>query len=195
MINDTNNKIRYTSYRFFLENGYEATNIRDICKDVEIKPSSLYFYYKSKQDLFFSIYDEIWDNKIKFMKSVEKLHNNLSADMKFKQLFIKTLEYYSNNFLNEKFLLRYHLFPTEEISTLITDRYRYWTNEENKIIEGLINECIEENILDKKRNINEYLRDYKKIISNQIISMLIYNVKISTHDSNTMWKMFQNSYI
>ena len=31
--NSTRDKIFYTSFRLFLENGYEATNIRDICKE------------------------------------------------------------------------------------------------------------------------------------------------------------------
>ena len=195
MINDTNSEIRYTSYRFFLEKGYEATNIRDICKIVNIKPSSLYFYYKSKQDLFFSIYDDIWDEKIKYMKNIEALNSNISSKLKFEKLYIKTIEYIISNILDEKFLLRYHFFPAEDIATLITDRYRYWTKEENRIIEGVINECIEAGILDKGRNINEYLQDYKKFVTNQIINMLIYSVKISLKDQKMIWDIFWSFYI
>lgn len=195
MINDTNGKIRFTAFKFFLEKGYEATNIRDICKIVNIKPSSLYFYYKSKQDLFFSIYDEIWDNKIKFMKNFEELNSNMTPKLKFERLYITTIEYHISNILNEKFLIRYHFFPAEEIVTQITDRYKYWTNEENNIIKNLINGCIEAGTLDKERNINEYLQDYKKLVSNQIINMLIHSVKISLDDQIMIWDKFWSFYI
>lgn len=194
MLNDTNNKIRYTAFKFFLEKGYEATNIRDICKIVNIKPSSLYFYYKSKQDLFFSIYDEIWDKKINYMKNVIELNTNKYLNLKFRDLYIKTLEYHISNILDEKFLLRYHFFPAEEIVTQITDRYKYWTNEENKIIKNLIYECVEAGILDKEINVNEYVQDYKKLVTNQIINMLIYNVKISLEDQLMIWEKFWSFY-
>lgn len=195
MPNDTNDKIRYTSFKFFLEKGYEATNIRDICKVVNIKPSSLYFYYKSKQDLFFSIYDEIWDRKIKFMKNIEIVNSKFTPKLKFESLYIKTIEYHISNILYEKFLLRYHFFPAEEIVTQITDRYKFWTNEENKIIKNLINECIEAGMLDKERNVNEYVQDYKKLVTNQIINMLMYSVKISLEDQVMIWDEFWSHYI
>ncbi|NRW38724.1 TetR/AcrR family transcriptional regulator [Clostridium beijerinckii] len=77
MENSTRDKIFYTSFRLFLENGYEATNIRDICKEVGVKASTIYFYYKSKQDLFFYIYDYIYKDYIDYMESIETMDKNI----------------------------------------------------------------------------------------------------------------------
>jgi AcrR family transcriptional regulator len=193
MINETNDKIRSTSFKFFLDKGYEATNIRDICKVVNIKPSSLYFYYKSKQDLFFSIYDDIWNKKIKYLKNLNELKSNISSDGKLKKLFTETIQYHTEYVLNEKLLLRYHLFPAEEITALLIDRYKFWVNEENKITINIINECIENNILDNKKNAKDYLHAYNRFVSQHVNEMLIYNIKISLIELDFVWDRFWNS--
>ena len=192
MINNTNNNIRYISFKFFLEKGYEATNIRDICFKVDIKPSSLYFYYKSKIELFFSIYDEVWNEKIKYMNNIEELKQNISPKIKFYHLYKKMIEFYAKNIVNEKFLLRYHLFPAEEISTLIRDRFKYWINEENNIILNIINQCLDKKVLDTGRSPNEYLQVYRRFESNLITEMLIYNIKVSPGDIDMLWNEFWN---
>lgn len=193
MINETNDRIRYTSFKFFLEKGYEATNIRDICKIVNIKPSSLYFYYKSKLDLFFSIYDAIWNKKIEYLKNLNELKSNISPDNKLKKLFTETIKYHTANILNEKLLLRYHLYPAEEITSLLIDRYKFWIDEESKITIDIINECIENKILDTRRNAKDYLQEYNRFVSQQVNEMLIYNIKISLEELDFVWERFWNS--
>lgn len=193
MINETNDKIRYTSFKFFLEKGYEATNIRDICKIVNIRPSSLYFYFKSKQDLFFNIYDDIWNKKIKYLENLNELISTTSPDSKLKRLFTETIKYHTENISYEKFLLRYHLFPAEEIITSLIDRYKFWISKKNKITINLINECIENKILDNSKNAKDYLQEYNRFVSQQVNEMLIYNIKISLEELDFVWERFWNS--
>lgn len=193
MINETNDKIRYTSFKFFLEKGYEATNIRDICKIVNIRPSSLYFYFKSKQDLFFNIYDDIWNKKIKYLENLNELISTTSPDSKLKRLFTETIKYHTENISYEKFLLRYHLFPAEEIIPSLIDRYKFWISKKNKITINLINECIENKLLDNSKNAKDYLQEYNRFVSQQVNEMLIYNIKISLEELDFVWERFWNS--
>lgn len=193
MINETNDKIRYTSFKFFLEKGYEATNIRDICSTVDIKPSSLYFYYKSKQELFFSIFDEIWSRKIKFFENITELNNIILPELKFDKLFKMTMDYYSNNLLNEKLILRYHLFPTEEISIELRDRFNFWNNEENRALLNLINQCVGKN--DVEINPNDYLIYYKRFLSLRIFEIITDNIKPSIIEQEILWSKFWNDYL
>jgi AcrR family transcriptional regulator len=194
MINETNEKIRLTSFRSFLEKGYEATNIRDICKEVEIKPSSLYFYYASKQELFISLYDEIWRKKIMFYKSIEETNVNKSFESRLKGLFKVVLDYHSTNILNEKFLLRYHLFPAEEINALINERYNYWKGEENNAFLDLVHKCSSDDVFITEASINNFLLLYKSFISHQIINMITNNIKLTSEELDYYWNRFWNSY-
>lgn len=196
MINETNEKIRYTSFKFFLEKGYEATNIRDICKVVDIKPSSLYFYYKSKQELFLSMYDEIWQQKIKFLENINEPNYISSSELKLKQIFKFIINYHSDNILNEKFLLRYHLFPAEEINTLIKDKYNFWSNEENRTLLNLIYKCKDDKeVFNNETALNDFLFSYKNFLYHQIINMITNNIKPNLQEQDMYWRRFWNSYI
>ena len=48
----THQKIIESAYRYFLEYGYERTNLRDLCADADITTGSLYRHFSSKEDLF-----------------------------------------------------------------------------------------------------------------------------------------------
>jgi AcrR family transcriptional regulator len=195
MINETNDKIRYTSFKSFLEKGYEATSIRDICKEVDIKPSTLYFYYESKCDLFLSIYDEILDRKIAFLVNINVLNDNLSLELKIKWLYKEILNYCSKNILNEKFLLRYHLFPAEEIISSTKDRYNYWKTEENKALLQFIYKYNDKEVFNNDTIINNFLFLYKDFLAHQEINMVINNIKPTTQEIEMYWGRFWNSYI
>ena len=52
---NTKEKILETSLDMFARFGYTAVSIRDICKQVGIKESSVYYHFKNKQ----SILDEL----------------------------------------------------------------------------------------------------------------------------------------
>jgi AcrR family transcriptional regulator len=192
MINNTNDKIRYTAFKLFLERGYEASNIRDICNKVDIKAASLYFYYKSKQELFFSIYDEIWTEEINFIQGIYELKQDISPDMKLYYLFRKTIDYHIHDIVKYKFLLRYHLFPPEEIATIIREKFKCWTNQENKIILDILNECFDKKLLDDNRNINDYLQDFRKFLSLQLTDMIISNIRLSGLELDNLWNRFWN---
>ena len=49
---DTHRKLLESAMRSFLENGYERTNLRDLCAEAGITTGSLYRHFDSKEDLF-----------------------------------------------------------------------------------------------------------------------------------------------
>ena len=49
---DTHQKILESGMKMFLANGYERTNLRDLCADAGITTGSLYRHFESKADLF-----------------------------------------------------------------------------------------------------------------------------------------------
>jgi len=193
LISSTNEKIRYAAFKLFLEKGYEATNIRDICEEVGIKASSLYFYYKSKQELFFSIYDEVWSDKIRFLESIEELKQDISPDIKLYTIFKSAIEYCSKDMAKQKFLLRYHLFPPEELIKMLRDKFKFWTEKEKIIVFDLVKDCIDKKILRSERSITDYLKEYFKFINFQIIEMIISGIKISNSEIYSLWLKFWNS--
>lgn len=49
---ETHRRILESGRRMFLENGFERTNLRDLCRDAGITTGSFYRHFESKEDLF-----------------------------------------------------------------------------------------------------------------------------------------------
>lgn len=192
MVNSTNDKIRYVAFRLFLEKGYEATNIRDICKEVGIKASSLYFYYSSKKELFFSIYDEIWSMRIKKMSEITEARRDMPPNLKLSFLYRKMMEYYSQEMVKQKFLLRYHLFPPEEVSDFLRQRFDSWSDEENQVVLEIIEQCLKEKELDGHRLPKDYLQEYKTFENSRVIEMVVSNIRKNEKENERLWVRFWN---
>lgn len=52
IMSSTKEKILEVALDLFAKNGYSSVSIRDICKQVQIKESSVYYYFKNKQAIF-----------------------------------------------------------------------------------------------------------------------------------------------
>lgn len=185
----TRDKIRYSSFKLFLENGYEATNIRDICKEVGIKASTLYFYYKSKEDLFFYIYDEISLDYIRYIQEIDEVRKYISLEKKLFILLKSKIDYYASDISKRKFILRYHLFPPEELSGSLRRKYKFYAGEEKKVILDIIGNY-KSNDLYKNKNINDYLIEYKNLENYLMYEMTVSGVKISDKLFKNLWDVF-----
>lgn len=52
----------------FSSYGYEETSLKDIAKNVKIKPPSIYAYFESKQALFEQIVNFVIEDYLSFIK-------------------------------------------------------------------------------------------------------------------------------
>lgn len=75
-MNITRKKILDVSLELFSQNGYSAVSIRDICKYVEIKESSVYYHFENKQ----SIFDELMNMFTEYAKGMMTQIENSLAD-------------------------------------------------------------------------------------------------------------------
>ncbi len=71
-MNETKEKILGVSLDLFSRKGFSAVSIRDICKQVEIKESSVYYHFKNKQ----AIFDEIL---CRFQKTANDMMNQFTS--------------------------------------------------------------------------------------------------------------------
>lgn len=92
---NTKEKILRTALRLFSLRGYDAVSVRDISRELGITQAALYKHFKSKQDIFDTIYEKaaaLYDKNSVFMKnnteppkdfSAERLIEQTKAQMKF----------------------------------------------------------------------------------------------------------------
>ena len=71
MVNETKEKILAVSLELFSQKGYTAVSIRDICKQVGIKESSVYYHFENKQAVFDEILSRFQKKATDMMKYFE----------------------------------------------------------------------------------------------------------------------------
>ena len=99
-MNNTKLVIKETALNLFSKNGFHAVSIRDICKEVGIKESTIYYHFENKQDIFNELLSDFYEiTKTK----KEKFSSELSTiSWVEEQPFILVgLGFLNNYFLNE----------------------------------------------------------------------------------------------
>jgi AcrR family transcriptional regulator len=76
-------KLLESGATLFLEKGYDAISVNDICKHSEVSKGSFYHYFETKQVLFLTLMEN-WSSKV--MQTV--LSEPISADTNLKEVLI-----------------------------------------------------------------------------------------------------------
>ena len=71
-MNETKKEILTASLELFSQKGYSAVSIRDICKIVQIKESSVYYHFKNKQALLEELLIQFEDIATGMMQQLEE---------------------------------------------------------------------------------------------------------------------------
>ena len=159
------------AYNSFVDRGYENTNIRKICKAVNVEPPTIYYYFKSKKGLFFAVARSIYEKYNKLLVAQNLIERMISPDEKLMELFKFNLLYAKENPRDIKFKLRYDLFPpqdiTEEWVAFENLNSFYFYDVMNKIFE----ECVQKDLIAM-----EHLDSIRKIYSMFILKFCYYTV-------------------
>ncbi len=129
-MNITKKKILGVSLELFSQKGYSAVSIRDICKYVEIKESSVYYHFENKQ----SIFDELLNMFTEIAKSMMKqLENGLAdAQNSFSDGFNTVANCFFEQYLMDDFcnkvmrIMFIEQFNNEDVRKL----YQHWLMDE-----------------------------------------------------------------
>ncbi|AKA67767.1 TetR/AcrR family transcriptional regulator [Clostridium scatologenes] len=170
---DIKEKIDNAALKIFVENGYEKTKISNIATESNVSVGNIYKYYKSKEQIFYSIAPEsvlenlknILINKLIFAKY--KTANELNSKNDFQLVNEEFIDYMIKN--REQILImftgskgtKYESLKYEAINYMIKNIKENYSKENNKIIYDSMN--------------------YKiiKIIYENLISMMIQILKES----------------
>ena len=147
-----------------------------------------YIFTINQNRIYFYIYDGICLDYIKYIQDIEGLKQDISVKEKLYILLKQKIEYYVLDISKRKFILRYHLFPPEEISNVIREKYKFYNSQENKIILDSISNSQHKNEFTNE-NIDDYLLQYKKLENHLLYEMIISNIKINDEVVRKLWDM------
>ena len=126
----TRKKILDVSLELFSKKGYSAVSIRDICKYVEIKESSVYYHFENKQ----SIFDELLNKFAEIAKGMmAQLENGLTDGQNSFSNGFNTVancffeQYLMNEFCNKVIrIMHIEQFNNDDVRKL----YQHWLLDE-----------------------------------------------------------------
>jgi len=186
---DTASEIFKVAWRLFLERGYEATNIRNICKEVGVGLPTLYYHFQSKEALFLKLYDHCWSEYLDNYESRQVIKMDLRADLKLFLMFKEDVEYLSQHEDDFKFKLRCMMFPPIELKETLHDKRMYYQARRETIIRNIFEEAIKQKIIDK-RNFDKYLKNHEMFIGNQIINRIFNKELLTNEPLESLWETF-----
>ena len=136
---NTREKIMDVALHMFSERGYEAVSIRDICGEVGIKESTLYYHFKNKKDILDSLVEKFRSHIDGLLTHVDEITEK-PAQKKGKDIENQMVDsYMMDSYLFDPFcnlmlrLMMIEQFHNEEIralyeKTLFTDPFEIQMN-------------------------------------------------------------------
>ena len=139
---NTKEKIMDVALHMFSERGYEAVSIRDICGEVGIKESTLYYHFKNKKDILDSLIEKFRNHIDGLLSHIDEIPGD-GQQKKGKKNNIASSKimdtYMMDSYLFDPFcnlmirLMMIEQFHNEEIrvlyeKTLFTDPYEIYMN-------------------------------------------------------------------
>jgi AcrR family transcriptional regulator len=117
-MSDKKKSIIEAAIKCFAQKGYHGTSIQEIADTLGIAKGSLYFYFKSKEDLFFSVFQHHVDQMLEQFRSISE-DDTLSARGKLlKQVVQQFLQFdESRDFI--RMLMKGQFEMNDEISQLL----------------------------------------------------------------------------
>ena len=132
----TKEKIMDVALQMFSERGYEAVSIRDICGEVGIKESTLYYHFKNKMDILDSLIAKFKEHIEGLLIHIDEMPQMPSGKTKKKNAGSKDIidSYMMDSYLFDPFcnlmirLMMIEQFHNEEMralyeKTMFTDPY------------------------------------------------------------------------
>ena len=135
----TKERIMDVALHMFSERGYEAVSVRDICGEVGIKESTLYYHFKNKKDILDSLITKFKDHiseLLSHLDEIPKTPSGKTKKMKSESSLIVD-SYMMDNYLFDPFcnlmirLMMIEQFHNEEMrglyeKTMFTDPYNIY---------------------------------------------------------------------
>ncbi len=174
-------QILQSGFTLFSEQGFQATTMEQIATSVSVARTTLYEYFKSKEDILFSLLDEVVaEQPTKPKEGSVKEQLTFLAEVSLKRL--------QKNFQLYKIL--FQELPT--LSNPAAERIRYWQEQTLVQVFEVIQYGIELGCFSKNITCKEIGFAYQALVGQKMSSLLMSNEQIDSKQEaeklvNILW--------
>ncbi|WP_079915083.1 TetR/AcrR family transcriptional regulator [Paenibacillus sp. 32352] len=185
----TSSTIKAAALRHFAKNGYEGTPLSEIAKDVGIKTPSLYAHFRSKEDLFLRLFEELLqEHAARVGQLLESIH-----DYPVKEKLFAILRDSCDTYLvsEEKitFLRRAMLFPP----TFLQERLQHKFIEIERLFTAPLQEIFSTGIqkgLIRDEPVEELLASYLCLMDGCFLQLFYYGRPQFEQRLEGVWRIY-----
>ena len=175
------------AFTLFLENGYEATGIRAICRAADAELPTLYYHYPSKKALFLSLAEKMLDEYLSSVPS-NIFDKNDDSERCLREYFLYIMQYTMTHVPETRFFLRYSLFPPEELREEI--QYFLYNDQKrkNELLLPAMMACIRSGLV--RHTVDYAMSLFWKFCTNNTFDVIMTSWKPDTNELLNLWNMF-----
>lgn len=188
-------EIKSVASDLFAKKGYHDTSMQEIADTIGINKAALYFYFKSKADLYLEIVEDIRQPLIDEVKNVVENFIDSPFEVIFRTIFYEFVKKLSYNqiLLWKRTILMSTLNFDEEIQSSSRELIKRRDEELVKIVKEVI---IEKKPKIEKDNLNVFIISYSLFVRSFMDWMLLNHVANHKKDNLEMaeklWNVFWN---
>ncbi len=183
-------RIDRIAFVHLLEKGYEGTNMRTISGEIGIKASSLYFYYKSKKDMFLAIYDQILKDLLSSLNNIIESNHELAPIEQLFFVFQNGINSCLSNYAAHKFILRYQVFAPDEIALEAREIYKAYHAKELEVMTPILERSFAQNGTNSGSDMGLLHNKFRQLQSNMIYEMILTGIAMKEDDILQEWNNF-----
>ncbi|WP_168198247.1 TetR/AcrR family transcriptional regulator [Crassaminicella thermophila] len=187
-------KIKSVALNLFAVHGYEGTSLSYIAEGVGIKKASIYHYFKSKEDLFLSIFDDILNAEIQHIKTIAVEIEFYTVEEKLYRIFKYYYEKNQTNKAETNFWKRAMLFSPPSLSEKIKKKFTTYEKASDEMLSAIFYEGMKRGVI-KSNNIKNLLAAFYCLIDGLFVEIQYYGEKEYKPRIDSIWNVFWTGII
>lgn len=135
-------RIKEVALRLFARKGYEQTSLSMITAEVGIKTPSFYAFYKSKEELFLTIVEEVFAHYYEHISSVFKSVSSETTEKKLLKILQEMYNFHLREVEETDFYRRFMMFSPEGLQERFQEEFR----NSDKLLSNMLGEIFQKAI-------------------------------------------------
>ncbi|MCR8847194.1 TetR/AcrR family transcriptional regulator [Rossellomorea sp. SC111] len=187
-MNDNKQLIKNAALDLFGQKGYEDTSLAEIAKEVGIKKPSIYNHFRSKEDLFTEVLEDLIVSEVTAYRKTEGAMNHQEPLKNIKVLF----DLFCQRLMTTKEALlwkRVTFFPPEQFKDLIQEQFIYFEKVTTSILSSVYKEGVNQKMFQEVTE-DEFVASFLCLVDGVFLEHHYYTEEIFQQRIESAWKVY-----
>ncbi|UTE75958.1 TetR/AcrR family transcriptional regulator [Rossellomorea sp. KS-H15a] len=187
-MNDNKQLIKSVALDLFGQKGYEDTSLAEIAKEVGIKKPSIYNHFRSKEDLFIDVLEDLIVSEVTAYRKTEVAMNHQEPLKNVRVLF----DLFCQRLMTTKEALlwkRVTFFPPEQFKDLIQEQFIHLEKVTTSILVSVYKEGVNQGMFQEVTE-DEFVASFLCLVDGVFLEHHYYTDEIFQQRIESAWKVY-----